>query len=36
MPDAGTKVAAMQAGEQDWWENPTADLLPLLRQGRGA
>ncbi|MGI4953020.1 MAG: ABC transporter substrate-binding protein [Janthinobacterium lividum] len=30
MPDDATKVAAMQSGEQDWWENPTADLLPLL------
>ena len=35
MPDAGTKVAAMQSGEQDWWENPTADLLPLLAKQRG-
>ena len=35
MPDAGTKVAAMQSGEQDWWENPTADLLPLLARTRG-
>ena len=34
MPDAGTKVAALQAGEQDWWENPTADLLPLLARDR--
>jgi peptide/nickel transport system substrate-binding protein len=31
IPDAGTKAAALQAGEHDWWENPTADLLPLLR-----
>jgi peptide/nickel transport system substrate-binding protein len=30
--DAGTKAAALQAGEQDWWENPTHDLLPLLRR----
>ena len=22
----------MQAGEMDWWENPTTDLLPLLRK----
>jgi peptide/nickel transport system substrate-binding protein len=29
-PDAATKAAAMQAGEMDWWENPPADLLPLL------
>ncbi len=34
MPDAGTKVGAMQSGEQDWWENPTADLLPLLARQR--
>jgi peptide/nickel transport system substrate-binding protein len=32
--DAGTKAAALQAGEQDWWENPTNDLLPLLRQDK--
>ena len=31
-PDRATKAAAMQTGEMDWWENPTADLLPLLRQ----
>ena len=30
-PDPATKAAALQAGEMDWWENPTADLLPLLR-----
>src|SRR4051812_22394258 len=23
---------AMQAGEMDWWEDPTPDLLPLLRK----
>jgi peptide/nickel transport system substrate-binding protein len=31
-PDAATKAAAMQAGEMDWWENPPADLLPLLKK----
>jgi peptide/nickel transport system substrate-binding protein len=31
-PEAATKVAAMQAGEMDWWENPPVDLLPLLRK----
>ena len=31
-PDVATKAAALQTGEMDWWENPTADLLPLLRQ----
>jgi peptide/nickel transport system substrate-binding protein len=30
--DAATKAAALAAGEQDWWENPTHDLLPLLRK----
>jgi peptide/nickel transport system substrate-binding protein len=32
IPDAGTKVAALQSGEQHWWENPTHDLLPLMRK----
>jgi peptide/nickel transport system substrate-binding protein len=31
-PDPATKAASMQAGEMDWWENPPADLLPLLKQ----
>ena len=31
-PDQATKAAAMQAGEMDWWENPSADLLPVLRK----
>jgi peptide/nickel transport system substrate-binding protein len=31
LPEAGTAASAMQAGEQDWWEAPTFDLLPLLR-----
>jgi peptide/nickel transport system substrate-binding protein len=31
-PDPATKAAALQAGEMDWWENPPADLLPLLRR----
>jgi peptide/nickel transport system substrate-binding protein len=30
IPDAGTASAAMQAGEADWWETPSFDLLPLL------
>jgi len=30
VPDAMTKVAAMQSGEDDWWENPPADLWPVL------
>lgn len=32
IPDAGTAAAAMQAGEMDWWEVPSFDLLPILRQ----
>lgn len=31
LPDAATAAAAMQAGEMDWWEAPTFDLLPLLK-----
>ena len=34
IPDAATKVAAILQGEQDWWENPTHDLIPLLRKDR--
>jgi peptide/nickel transport system substrate-binding protein len=30
IPDATTKLAAMNAGEADWWENPAADVWPLL------
>ena len=32
IPDAATAAAALQAGEVDWWEQPTADLLPLLKR----
>lgn len=34
LPDAATAAAALQAGEVDWWEFPTPDLLPLLRRSR--
>ena len=30
IPDAMTKVAALNAGEADWWENPPPDLWPVL------
>lgn len=30
LPDAMTKVAALNGGEVDWWENPPLDLLPVL------
>jgi peptide/nickel transport system substrate-binding protein len=32
IPDASTAAAALQSGEVDWWEQPTSDLLPLLRK----
>ncbi|HVY14601.1 MAG TPA: ABC transporter substrate-binding protein [Rhodopila sp.] len=32
IPDPATAAAALQAGEIDWWENPTSDLLPLLKK----
>jgi peptide/nickel transport system substrate-binding protein len=35
IPDPGTAAAALQSGEVDWWEQPTADLLPLLRKHPG-
>jgi peptide/nickel transport system substrate-binding protein len=31
-PDPSTAAGALQSGEMDWWENPTADLLPLLKR----
>jgi peptide/nickel transport system substrate-binding protein len=31
-PDDGTSASAMQTAEMDWWELPTVDLLPLLKQ----
>jgi peptide/nickel transport system substrate-binding protein len=35
IPDAATAAAALQSGEVDWWERPTADLLPLLKRAKG-
>ncbi len=34
IPDASTSAGAMQAGEMDWWENPTIDILPLLQRAK--
>ena len=31
IPDPSTAAAALQAGEVDWLELPTADLLPILK-----
>ena len=33
IPDPATAAAALQAGEVDWWEQPTPDLLPLFTGG---
>jgi peptide/nickel transport system substrate-binding protein len=30
VPDAMTKVASLANGEADWWENPPADVWPIL------
>ncbi len=30
MPDPAAALAALQAGEVDWWENPANDLVPIL------
>jgi len=32
IPDASTAAAALRAGEVDWWERPTVDLLPSMRR----
>ncbi len=32
IPDLATAAAAMQRGEADWWEQPSFDLLPLMRR----
>ena len=34
IPDSATAAAALQRGEQDWWEFANPDLLPLLRRDR--
>jgi peptide/nickel transport system substrate-binding protein len=31
IPEASTAGPALQAGEIDWWEAPSADLLPVMR-----
>ena len=32
IPDDSTAAGAMQAGEMDWWELPTNDLIPALKK----
>lgn len=34
IPEAGTAAAALQKGEQDWWEYIALDVLPVLRSDR--
>ena len=34
IPDPATASAAMMAGEQDYWEQPLPDLVPVLRRNR--
>ena len=34
IPDTATAGAALQNNEVDWWENPTVDLVPLLRSNK--
>lgn len=34
IPEPATAAAAMLAGEQDYWEQPLIDLLPMLRRDR--
>ena len=34
MPDQGVALAALQTGEQDWWEFASQDLLPVIRRDR--
>ena len=33
--DPATSAAAMQRGEEDWWQTPIVDLLPQLRRSKG-
>ena len=33
--DAATSSAAIQSGEEEWWQTPLVDLLPKLRKAQG-
>ena len=35
IPDPATQAAALQSGEEDWWQSPIMDLLPQLRRSKG-
>jgi peptide/nickel transport system substrate-binding protein len=32
IPDPATAMAALQQGQVDWWQEPSPDLLPVLRR----
>ena len=32
IPDVATAAAAMQRGEADWWEQPSFDLMPMIKR----
>ena len=34
IPDATTKIATLNSGEADWWENPPPDVWPVLAANR--
>ncbi len=34
VPDPASAMAAMQAGEMDWWERPIFDLLPAMSRNK--
>jgi len=34
IPDAATAMAALQAGEMDWWDTATTDSIPALQRDR--
>jgi peptide/nickel transport system substrate-binding protein len=36
IPDHSTAAAALQSGEIDWWDQPTADLFPAFLRGANA
>lgn len=35
IPDSGTALNALIAGEVDWWQQVPADLVPLLKERKG-
>jgi peptide/nickel transport system substrate-binding protein len=35
LPDPSTAASALRTGEMDWWEQPTPDLISMLKSSRG-